>query len=180
MKEFCVDLEIAKELKENGFPQKSVYNHVNSSYNTGMEGESIYWLCDNKWDLYDFSPDSEYHDTGKETKEEGLIPDFVHCKTPNAYKNYKEIASGCINKILVYSSPTSDEIIKELPSNFIYEGDHFWLTIIKDNENNYQVYYEKTIEDGFKSKMLFRIIDKKLSNCLSLTWLYLKKEGYIK
>ncbi len=77
-------------------------------------------------------------------------------------------------------APFSDEIIKELPSNFIYEGDHFWLTIIKDNENNYQAYYEKTIEDGFKSKMLFRIIDKKLSNCLSLTWLYLKKEGYIK
>lgn len=26
MREYCVDLEIAKELKENGFPQTSIYN----------------------------------------------------------------------------------------------------------------------------------------------------------
>lgn len=29
MKDFCVDLELAKELKENGFPQKSLFYWLN-------------------------------------------------------------------------------------------------------------------------------------------------------
>ena len=174
MKQYCVDLEIAKELKENGFPQDSYFRHVNSSYSTGFEGESIYWLCDNKWDLYDFSPDSEYHDTGKETKEEGLIPDFVHCKTPNAYKNYKEIASGCINKILVYSAPTTDEILKELP----HEINGFWLVITPVGKGHEVGYWEHSNCDD--EKRFKHYFDEKLSNALSNLWSYLKKEGYIK
>ncbi len=134
MKEYCVDLKIAKELKENGYNQISEFYHRIQKDNIG--------------EFTDFSNANE--------KSDHMI--FIDA----------------------YSAPTSDEILKELPSNFIYDGNHYWLTIIKDNENNYQAYYEKTIEDGFKSKMLFRIINKKSSNCLSLTWLYLKKEGYIK
>ena len=181
MKEYCVDLEIAKELKKNGFPQNSIYNHINSSYNTGMEGESIYWLCDNKWSVLDFAPNSEYHDTGKVTKEDGLIPDFCNFRdyrSTDQYKNYRKHAIQKIEQLLVYSAPITDEILKELPSDI----NGYVLEIIRYENETIEADYIRYLqhEEGkeylIKSHKLFY----KLSDCLGELWIDLKKEGYIK
>jgi hypothetical protein len=78
-------------------------------------------------------------------------------------------------------APISEEILKELPVSIYFDLNYYFLYITKDNIDNHQVYYEKTTESGFKDHGLrFRIINEKLSNCLAKTWLYLKKEGYLK
>lgn len=133
MKEYCVDLELAKELKENGFFQNTKF-------------------C---WE-------EDYLDgTGQ--------PDIILLKNRNRFPeaNY-------------YSAPTSDEILKELPSE-IYKnyGQSYGLLIAKnygeDNRDGYSVDYDN---DGNSEVEIFA--DLKLSNALAKMWLYLKKEGYIK
>lgn len=135
MKEFCVDLKIAKELKENGFPQ----------------GNNFYWYRrlpeKNQWK-------------------------FIGSKNVQyLHRSYCFMPDG--NDVL-YSAPHPSELLKELP-NAIVNG-IYWMYIIKDFDNNFQVYYENT----YINELKFRIINKKLSNCLALAWLQLKKLGYIK
>ncbi len=123
LKNFCVDLEIAKELKENGFPQKSYFRYqINTSGEVEIE-------------TIEFS----IHDNVTE----------------------------------IYSAPTSDEILSELP-NVINE---FWLVIAPVGEGCIVGYWENGCDNG---KGLEHYFDEKLSNALSNIWLDLKKEGYIK
>ncbi len=119
MKKYCVDLEIAKELKENGFKSKTYFR-----YQIDTLGE-------------------------------------VEIET-NEFAVHDHVAD-------IFNAPASEEIIKELPKEI-------------DN-NTFQIHF-------FKSKKLWSVgyfdyyepwiylEDKKLSNCLALVWLYLKKEGY--
>ena len=127
MKDFCVDLQLAKELKENGFPQKCNFSWV-------MIGNALGGLVMGL-KLTTYKP--------------------FHAET---------------------SAPISDEILKELPKKILTSPGESWFVIIKDNENNWQIYYEVACTKNLS----FRIIDKKLSNCAGKAWLYLKKEGYIK
>ena len=110
MKEYCVDLELAKELKENGFPQKSTF----------------YWWINTQGKPH-FSYGTKYD----------------------------------------YSAPTSDEILKELPDG---------IRIVKQIGKNSGI-FTVACPIGNQTKYFD---NKKLSNCLALLWLYLKKEGYIK
>ena len=180
MKEHCVDLKIAKKLKENGFLQKSKFNYINSSYSTGFEGENIYWLCDNKWELYDIEPNAEYDDTGIITKEDGLVPDFTKICD---YKKYKKFTSEKINKLLVYSAPFSDELLKELPgqikdSDFDY---YYHLNIERSSIYNEMYFISYGITNQNRAWMkYYNTDDKKLSKAIGKMWLLLKKEGYIK
>lgn len=127
MHEFCVDLELAKELKDNGFPQDS------------------YW----KW-IWD-----EYVQT--------------HFTQPE-----------CLDDIdtLICDAPTSDDILKELPSYLKDKNQYYVLKIerefynIKSNKMFYEVSYA-----GYKN---IYIEDDKLPNALAIMYLYLKKNGYIK
>lgn len=188
MKKYCVDLEIAGGLKESGFPQNSNFNYINSSYNTGFEGESIYWLCDNVWRLHDLIPNPEYHDTAKITKEQGLIPDFCH-KDYNKFQDYRKLAKDKISKLKVCSAPISDEILKELP-NFITEnGTIYYLNIFRDTytaiyaentENYYEISYVTHGSKCLSSPNNICMEADKLSNALAKMWIYLKKEGLIK
>ena len=144
MKEYCVSLELAKELKENGFLQKSFNSWVKS------------------------------YDVGKELK--GIIPD---CGSFYWFDKEQMIDRYEIER---YSAPTSDEILKKLPS-FIFnnDGDNCYLTISKDYYTDkfkavYVINYNSV--SGFTP--VKEMEEEKLSNALAKMWLYLKKEGYIK
>lgn len=120
MEEYCVDLEIAKELFENGFPQKCKCQWVRCYSNNG------------KWGWYFF----EYKDSDDR-----------------------------VNKQI--DAPTSDEILKELPDG---------IKIVKQIGLNSGIF---AIACPVGNKIKY-FEDKKLSNALAKTWIYLKKEGYIK
>ena len=124
MKEFCADLEIAKELKEKGFPQECMFRYC----------------------CFDQS-------------EKNLVIKYIN--ESNFGLQY------------ITDAPTSDELLKELPESIINKV--YWMYIIKDFDKNFQIFYEN-ICDIKESKLKFRIINKKLSNCLALAWLHLKKE----
>lgn len=139
MKEHCVDLEIAKELKENGFPQESFF-----SYRKYEENIYLKYPC-------------------------GIDTSSLH----------------------VCFAPTSDEILKELPTylakdNLDEADSEYFLNISKDyysnkNKNDfYEVSYDSVDGKGFNYPDNICIEDDKLSNALATFWLYLKKEGYIK
>lgn len=137
MKEYCVDLELAKELKENGFPQ---------------ENSNFYWQINHLFNnnLYFRFKDSLGFN----------------------YEQYLQEDSGQE----IYSAPTSDEILKELP-NYISKDIIYDLTI-KNYPATFIVYYKNCFEE--KELIDFRFTDKKLSNALAKMYIYLKKEGYIK
>lgn len=123
MKEFCVDLQLAKELKENGFPQNTKYR---------------YDICNNNVELTSV-----------------FVPLHDHV-------------------IDVYSAPISDEILKELPT--IFEN---YELIIKKLYLYYQIMYIEE-QDGEIMNDYALFEDKRFSNALAKTYIYLKKEGYIK
>jgi len=130
MKDYVVDLEIAKELKENGFQQESEF----------------YWQ-DVRWK-------NKY---GK----------FGGLELRNSNKG--------VNTAHVYSAPTSDKILKELPVSISIDNKTYCLEIHK-------IYIdEDCIHQGYIVRYEDKIFDNgKLSNALAKMWLYLKKGGYIK
>jgi len=137
MKEYCVDLEIAKELKENGFPQITNF----------------------------------YHRIQKD--EIGEFTDFSNT----------HLKSDFMTIINVYSAPTTDELIKQLPReikdlNFEY---YYHLKIEQSpiHDEMYFISYGITNQDRAWMQY-YDTDDKKLSNALAKMWLKLKKEGYIK
>ena len=134
MKEFTVDLDIAKELKENEFYQRTIFYHYKD-------------CVDNKYKLSDTTP---------------TLNDWIS-------------ASNCDYSSPIYSAPTSDEILKELPYNI----NGYELTIDRF-EGQYEVYYERTLMYESDTEYMKMITDKKPSNALARMWLYLKKKGYIK
>lgn len=86
MKEFCVDLELARELKEAGFPQETLFYFVDGNITTDVVNEIEY--------------DSAIN-----------CPDFnAQCSQDCSKCKYGEKIEH-----KVYSAPFSDEIIKELP-----------------------------------------------------------------
>lgn len=124
MKEYCVDLELAKELKENGFPQTSYQHYKN--------GELLF----------------------------GQI--------------------GCVRpRDIVYSAPTSDEILKELPLVFRYNKTEICLEIYSTNEPRFFVTYWDCPKPGESEQFLKEVEDKKLSNALAKCWIWLKQGGYL-
>lgn len=139
MKEYCVDLEIAKELEENGFPLKCKY--VWCEY---YNGDIL------QWDLYEFDLDDP------------------------------------VNKQIW--SPTSDEILEELPLKIQIKSEEYYLQIFRDSYSNKKMQdkeYFCVSYVTYNNKCFHRhdnvcIEEDKLSNGLALMWLYLKKEGYIK
>ncbi len=153
MKEYCVDLKIAKELKENGFPQDSEFYFMRQDAGTidtkngGLSNRKPWALSGivSKKDKEDF-----LENFGHKDKWMGIQPESF------------------------LSAPLPGEILKELPKSIV--NGIYWMFIIKDFDNNFQVYYENT----YINELKFRIINKKLSNCLALAWLHLKKLGYIK
>ncbi len=130
MKEYCVDLELAKELKENGFPQTSYHHYKNGELLSGQIG----------------------------------------CVRPSE---------------IVYSAPTSDEILKELKKFSAFKIHSRYVYV---DENKLQHLFKCTIDSDTRidqNNNFFKIYtngvnDKKLSNVLAKMWLGLKKEGYIK
>lgn len=123
MHNYAVDLEIAKELNENGFFQETEYYFVNNH--------------------------------------------FEHKTNAQFANNYDR----------KYSAPTSDEILKELPSRIISKSNQclYFLTIYKSYNTFHVAYYNEA-----RSESLTLFNQKQLSNGLAKMWLYLKKEGYIK
>lgn len=161
MKEYCVDLEIAKELKENGFPQETYFYHTPGRFQYGWDGD--YELYDDgSWSIVNYNP-IEYNN---------WLKDKDAMKTDNDYfiteEREKELKSQ------VCSAPTSDEMLKELPKTISHFG---CLTIMEGMEYNWTVCYLSNGEYTHKS---INENDNKLSNALAKMWLSLKKKGYIR
>lgn len=127
MKEYCVDLEIAKELEENGFPQETNFYHRIQKDGIG-----------------EFTDFSDTH----------LKSDFMTI-------------------INVYSAPTTDEILKELPKKLY--GCHLE---IDRTDVAYYIWYAPigTNIDQRPKDFVAGSMGKKLANALAQKWLYLKKE----
>ena len=137
MKEYCVDLEIAKELKINGFVQKAIW----------------YWIFDN-------------------------------------YNQTNFIQHECLDEedSLLCSSPTTDELLKELPNFIIENNTVYYLNIFRDTytcvygeytECFYYVSYATHDGKSLNAPNNICIEKDRLPNCLATLWIYLKKEGYI-
>jgi len=143
MKEYCVDLDIAMELKINEFPQES----------------NFYW--------YKRLPEKN---SWKFIGSKGL-----------QYKNKSFCFTPDGNDIL-YSAPTAEELIKELPReikdlNFEYFY-HLKIEQSPIHDERFLVSYGITNQDRAWMEQ-HHTEDKKLSNALALMWKLLKKEGYI-
>ena len=118
MKEYCVDLEIAKELKENGFPQSKT--------------SSLYYINDKEGKYYTNYPDTI------ERKLKFYIDKIIHL--PTSDEILKELPTGTrIKKIdngyFVKTYPY-DFIFKEKLSNALAK---MWLYLKKEGyiiENN--------------------------------------------
>jgi len=154
MKEYCVDLEIAKELKKNGFPQKSNYSYVLD--------------YDNEW----------YFGCNKESI------NLIHKEYLSLVDHFDDYNKQHIEEL--YSAPTSDEILKELPLTIENEGKYHFLTIFRDfytpkePKQFYCIAYNDQDNRCLNAPDNLDIEDDKLSNALAKMYLYLKKEGYIK
>ena len=123
MKEFCVDLEIAKELEKEGFIQNTHFYHR-------IQKDGI-----------------------------GEFTDFCDTKSNSPFMKFKAL----------YSAPTSDELLKELPE-----------CILGKNTSYHHYIWKEAIAYRDDNIELICFYDKKLTNALAKMWLYLKKEGYIK
>jgi len=149
MKEYCIDLEIAMELKINNFPQDTgFYFYRQDDGDIDIKGN----LTNRKeWGLSFIS---------YKTDKEWLLADFGH---PDKWMG--------IQPEHFISAPTTDELLKELPNNYYYH-----LKIEKSPVNNeYFVHYGIASKDRawMKNHMTN---DKKISNAVALMWLELKKE----
>ena len=160
MKEYCVDLEIAKELKENGFTQDTgFYFYRQDDGDIDIKGN----LTNRKeWGLSFIS---------YKTDKEWLLADFGH---PDKWMG--------IQPEHFVSAPIAEELIKELPReikdlNFEY---YYHLKIEQSpiHDERFLVSYGITTQDRAWMEQ-HHTEDKKLSNALALMWKLLKKEGYI-
>lgn len=140
MKDFCVDLEIAKELKENGFPQESEFY-----WNIHKAGGGAFPLDDN---------------------------------LNKKFASYQEKVGMNAVCYATYSTPCSDEILKELPKEITQEDGIFHLNI-EYYTSRCEVQYQCFVSPKRDYLMNF-IEEETLPNALAKIWLYLKKEGYIK
>lgn len=148
MKNYSVDLDIAKELKDNGFPQKSFNEWVYvKALSNNKKGYTYIW-------------------------------------------NFGRALHEKVKKTI--SAPISDEILKELPKK-IHFNNYLLNVEIKSElrqgapksgniEEFWEIFYDITYRCYYHGDSFFNneiINDKKLSNALAKTWLYLKKNGYL-
>lgn len=155
MKEYCVVLGIAKELKENGFPQESNFYHRIQKDGIG--------------EFTDFS-DENTHSSFMKLKalysapcsDEILkeLPDSICLKKKLCGLIIEKVARGDLYSIAILHS--KDNISDEQWNRFRKEANRYSGTCIS------------------KTKSFIAFKDKGLSNALAKMWLYLKREGYIK
>lgn len=89
MKQYCVNLKLAKELKENGFPQKSHFLWNMSNYG--------YYFC-NKQGYIDYSPQEDlYAPTSDELLKE--LPNTISNKDNPSCKYYLRIIKNEIFEV---------------------------------------------------------------------------------
>ena len=118
LKNQVVNKELSKKIDKLGVKQESLWYWVNSGFSAGFEGGDRIWLCDNEWNLYNFKPDPEYDETGRITKEDGLIPGTF---LPSGFDKDKyeqlrdKIIPQKIKDIKVYSAFTVAELGEMLP-----------------------------------------------------------------
>ena len=161
MKKSCVDLKLAKELKNNGFPQNTYFYHCPGEVSIGYEGENELY-DDDTWSFVDFDPTSEYID---------WFSDDYDFKSDKGWADYKMREKYL--KSISCSAPTSDELLKELP----VEVNGFNFRIERTKTDFIVAYFELGYEDEVRLGYYY---DKELSNALAKMWLHLKKKGYIK
>lgn len=152
MKEYCTDLKIAKELKEAGFPQNSMFYFMRQD-ELDFEVGNVNPISRKEWALSLI--------ISKDKKEE-FLADFGH---PDKWMG--------IQPEHFISAPFSGEVLKELPKEI--EDKFCYFLEILCLSLSYNVFYQS----GNKYELI-GFHDKKLSNSLAKMWLYLKKEGYIK
>jgi hypothetical protein len=127
-------------------------------------------------------------DVSKKLKEAGYKQDSIlywwqndcdedHTQLRNRIPNNQSLS---IHKWFVYSAPTTDELLEQLPPDV---SDRWILSINAidyDDYKEYEVGYTKYFEDNgvwaYKDKYFQ---DKKLPDALAEMWLYLKKEGLL-
>ena len=111
MKYFCVDLEIAKELKQNGYPQDSEFYFMRQDSGTidtkngGLQNRK-------PWALSIIIP--------KKDKED-FLENFGH---PDKWMG--------IQPEHFVSSPLAAELLKELPNVIIQDNEYYYLNIFRD------------------------------------------------
>jgi len=150
MKNHCVSLEIAKQLKGAGWKKEVYFHWINSTYDDGYEGEGR-WYCDGKWQILANTP----------LISNGYTTEFLKDYPGNNYSS--ELTTEKISKIIVLPAPLATEILEELPKN---------LDILYD-ETGFVVWSCNPLERVALTS------DFSLPDALALMWLFLKKENLI-
>jgi len=156
MKNHCVSLEIAKQLKGAGWKKEVYFHWINSTYDDGYEGEGR-WYCDGKWQILANTP----------LISNGYTTEFLKDYPGNNYSS--ELTTEKISKIIVLPAPLATEILEEFPL----------AKIEKISKLGFSVWCPDSVDWDNPQTIDNRSHDFSLPDALAKMWLSLKKENLI-